>query len=228
MEKVRIVLPFIVSFVGATAPSMELYNSFLEKENVNMKSGVKDGIFWNDYAETFVPKGMEQVDSIKCVEKISHQRVVKVINANQSVCGDGGNAIVKLNDGCTMCVRHKRWVAKTNIYAESFAFYLSRLLGMDNVPEVVISNISSPLWKGTDFIKLGWREHELVAMIRWLPDTSQKVFMPSVIKDAVTSGKPVDSDVIYNTNTLRSNTSISELIQWGTMIIFDNLIEHND
>jgi hypothetical protein len=52
--------------------------------------------------------------------------------------------------------------------------------------------------------------------------------MPSVIKDAVTSGKPVNSDVIYNTNTPRSNTSIPDLIQWGTMIIFDNLIEHYD
>jgi hypothetical protein len=57
------------------------------------------------------------------------------------------------------------------LIAESFAFYLSRLLGMDNVPEVVISNISSPLWKGTDFINLGWREHDLVAMIRWLHHT---------------------------------------------------------
>ncbi|XP_060597553.1 uncharacterized protein LOC132751420 [Ruditapes philippinarum] len=51
MENVRIVLLFIVSFtivvcaiywfVGATAPSMELYNSVPEKENVNMKSGLK-------------------------------------------------------------------------------------------------------------------------------------------------------------------------------------------
>ncbi|XP_060600186.1 four-jointed box protein 1-like [Ruditapes philippinarum] len=222
--------------IGLLCVSFQQNDNF-KKSSLNLKfqntrsnnlTLLKDGIFWNDYAETFVPKGMQQVDSIKFIKKISHQRVVKVINANRSVCGLGGNAIVKLNDGSTMCVRHQRTVANTKICAESFAFYLSRLLGMDNVPEVVISNISSPLWKGTDFINLGWREHDLVAMIRWLHHTSHKVFMPSVIRDAVISGKPVNSDVIYNTNTLKSNTSISELIQWGTMIIFDNLIKHCD
>jgi hypothetical protein len=62
---------------------------------------------------------MQKVDSIQFVEKISHQRVVKVINANQSVCGDGGNAIAKFNDGSTMCVRHQRKVANTKIYGKS-------------------------------------------------------------------------------------------------------------
>jgi hypothetical protein len=62
---------------------------------------------------------MQQVDSIKFIKKISHQRVVKVINANRSVCGLGGNAIVKLNDGSTMCVRHQRTVANTKIWGKS-------------------------------------------------------------------------------------------------------------
>jgi hypothetical protein len=54
--------------------------------------------------------------------------------------------------------------------AEALAFYLSRLLGMDNVPEIVLSKTdeSSDQWKGSDFQKLNWKENVEVALIKWL------------------------------------------------------------
>jgi hypothetical protein len=55
--------------------------------------------------------------------------------------------------------------------AEALAFYLSRLLLLDNVPEVILSKLdgSSGQWKKSNFTKLkNWKEHDEVAIIRWL------------------------------------------------------------
>ena len=54
--------------------------------------------------------------------------------------------------------------------AEALAFYLSRILGMDNVPEVVLSNIntSSDQWERDDILKMEWQEDHAVALMKWI------------------------------------------------------------
>ena len=57
--------------------------------------------------------------------------------------------------------------------AEALAFYLSRLLGMDNVPEVVLSRVNkfTKRWKEVDFQTMEWEENKEVAMMKWLNNT---------------------------------------------------------
>ena len=55
------------------------------------------------------------------------------------------------------------------------------------------------------------------------------VFMPLAIQNAYTTGKPVTSHIIdFSPLHHISTTSTAELIQWGTLIIFDTLIGHTD
>ena len=53
--------------------------------------------------------------------------------------------------------------------------------------------------------------------------------MPHAIQDAYRIGQPINSYIIrYSPLFNRESTAIAEVIQWGTLIIFDNLIGHYD
>ncbi|XP_060596612.1 four-jointed box protein 1-like isoform X1 [Ruditapes philippinarum] len=188
---------------------------------------VQDGIFWSDFAESLVPKGLDDNDRMQLVKKLRHMRVVKIESGNRSMCGNS-NGIIALEDGTKVCAKHRR---THSIYAEALAFYLSRLLRLDNVPEVILSKLdgSSGQWKRFNFTKLNWKEFEEVAIIRWFNNARLKTFMPQVIYNAYKTGKPVNSAMIHESPSLRNkSTAIAELIQWGTLIVFDYLVGHHD
>ena len=52
------------------------------------------------------------------------------------------------------------------------SFYLSRILGLDNVPFVVLSqvNTSAPMWAGQDLSSAEWDEGKYVGLILWIND----------------------------------------------------------
>ena len=53
--------------------------------------------------------------------------------------------------------------------------------------------------------------------------------MPLTIRKAYTDGKPVTSQIVHFSSLFQTSpSSTAELIQWGTLIIFDNLIGHTD
>ena len=56
------------------------------------------------------------------------------------------------------------------------SFYLSRMLGLDNVPLVMLSrvNSSAPFWREVegDIQKAEWDEGTLVALISWIDELS--------------------------------------------------------
>ena len=54
-----------------------------------------------------------------------------------------------------------------------------------------------------------------------------KVFMPLAIQNAYTTWKPITNQNITSLLQNSPNDTVA-LIQWGTLIIFDNLIGHTD
>jgi hypothetical protein len=54
--------------------------------------------------------------------------------------------------------------------------------------------------------------------------------MPPVITNAYKTGNPVTNNIItqYTKPLLSKPHAVAELIQWGTIIVFDNLIGHYD
>ena len=52
---------------------------------------------------------------------------------------------------------------------EVLSYYLSRLLGLDNIPVVVLSrvNSSAPQWQGQNLTRAEWEEGQMVALIEW-------------------------------------------------------------
>ena len=71
------------------------------------------------------------------------------------------------------CIRPYLLIILTSVISfvgEVLSFYLSRLIGLDNVPVVVLAttNSSSPQWKATDFSKFEWENNVSVALIQWI------------------------------------------------------------
>eukprot|EP00106_Octopus_bimaculoides_P004173 XP_014771615.1 PREDICTED: uncharacterized protein LOC106870138 [Octopus bimaculoides] len=114
---------------------------------------------------------------------------------------------------------------------EVLSFYLSRLLGLDNVPIVSLSKVnhSSVQWKGINFSKLQWTEGNLVALIQWIPGIStvrSHVQMPEIIYKAYLQGKPLTGSQLQQAKL--NKTTLSDIVQWGSMIIFDFLTANYD
>lgn len=57
-----------------------------------------------------------------------------------------------------------------SVAGEVVSFYLARVLGLDNVPIVVLSeaNTSKPMWHGHNITAAGWNESTIVALIQWV------------------------------------------------------------
>lgn len=60
--------------------------------------------------------------------------------------------------------------SRVHLSGELLSFYLSRMLGFDNIPIVVLSevNTTSPQWRGQELQRAGWEEGKLVALIEWI------------------------------------------------------------
>ena len=56
-----------------------------------------------------------------------------------------------------------------NLTGEVMSFYLSRLLGMDSVPAVLlaVTNQTSSRWSNVDIASVQWQNGKVVALIQW-------------------------------------------------------------
>ncbi|XP_045196192.2 four-jointed box protein 1-like [Mercenaria mercenaria] len=196
---------------------------------LNDSSLTKNGIFWSDLAETFVPKGLTLNDSLKLVERLRSKVVTSLTPGTVTLCGNSKGGKVILEDGTIMCAKYKRkW---RSVYAEALAYYLSRLLRLDNVPEVILASTDpySERWKRVNISALSWQGNETVALVAWQRDCRHKTMMPQTIRNAFLKEEPVTNRTIHTSISLKRNSTLTaELIQWGTIIIFDNLIGHYD
>ncbi|CAE1269915.1 FJX1 [Acanthosepion pharaonis] len=166
----------------------------------------------------------------KELEKIKKTHVHELKPPLWNKCGRPKNGFVILDDGSYMCARYRDPHSKL-VFGEVLSFYLSRLLGLDNIPVVSLSQVNHSLlqWKGIDFNRLKWKEGNLVALIQWIPGIStvrSHVKMPEAIYNAYLQKEPLTG---ANLNLMKLNdTAISDIVQWGNMLIFDYLTGNYD
>lgn len=203
-------------------PSNSFTHDDLKQAKTDEPDLIKDQIFWSEYAESFVPKGLSREQSIKRVMYMRNHVVTFLSRGNSRNCGDSKNAVALLPDKTGMCVRYSQ--KQLQIYAEVLAFYLSRMLNMDNVPEVLLasSNSSSPRWKEVNVTRFRWGDNVILSLIRKIPGKTTKIRMPEILRQAYLNGQTVTSSVIRALNT-SNMTEIADLIQWGTLIVYDSL-----
>ncbi|XP_064601631.1 four-jointed box protein 1-like [Liolophura sinensis] len=196
----------------------------------SVKGPYTQGVYWTDSAEQTVPKGKSNSELTSLLKYIRRQSVKRLLPPEWNRCGRPLNGIVYLKDGSSMCARYRGANSKF-ILGEVMSFSLSRLLGMDNVPPVVLSWVSpeAPQWAGINYTSLKWQDNQIVALIDWVPDINlqgSQVFIPPLLHKALRNMSVVTPHILASQHLLPRE--LSQLIQWGDMIIFDYLTGNYD
>ncbi|XP_071099818.1 four-jointed box protein 1-like [Haliotis cracherodii] len=191
---------------------------------------VVDAIYWSPQVEQLIPKGMSNYSLIGWVRRMRVTHVKSLQQPSWDRCGRPKNGFVVMEDGTTMCARY-RHPHDTLVLGEVLSFYLSMLLGMDNVPAVLLSQVndSSIHWRSQDTEALGWGNNQYVALIQWIDNMNSRrahVQMPQTILEAYRAGDIVNSDTIAEKKL--SAEALSDIVQWGAMVIFDYLTGNYD
>ncbi|KAH3857751.1 hypothetical protein DPMN_100366 [Dreissena polymorpha] len=196
-------------------------------------TSLTNGIFWTDFVESIVPKGQDYKDAHHLLHTVRRQKIMTLEKPKWNRCGRPQNGFLVLDDGTEMCARY-RHPHDCFVYGESLSFFLSRLLHMDSVPAVVLArtNSTSKLWKAVNIRSLDWQENRTVALIQWVDNINNrgsKSYMPRLILEAFRTGKPVTGWEIEQLKDLYKNPyQLTDIVQWGTMIIFDYLTANYD
>ncbi|ESP00935.1 hypothetical protein LOTGIDRAFT_238416 [Lottia gigantea] len=175
-------------------------------------------------------KGLSNDQFSSWTENVRHQPVKDLKLPTWNKCGRDKNRYVVLKDGTALCARYRHPLNKL-VLGEVLSFYLSKLLKMDNVPAVVLSqlNQSSHQWNQHNLTAVDWQTDQYVALIQWIPDMDTRqsyVYMPSQILEGLESKSVVDVVSLADDNL--TPTVLSQLVQWGSMIIYDYLTANYD
>ncbi|KAK3585410.1 hypothetical protein CHS0354_020123 [Potamilus streckersoni] len=225
--------PLIYEEVGKTKPKASL--RYLSRVNKNRKSygqhKLTNGIYWSKEAEFLLPKGLSYENTSQLIKSLHQKRVQYLRPPSWNFCGRPKNGFVVLEDGTYMCARYRDPHNKL-VFGEILSFYLSLLLGMDNVPPVVLSvvNSTSKYWRATNVHSLGWDDGKMVALIQWISDmdsASSLEKIPPVLLDAFVEKIPINGSTMLS-HHVSGPVDVPDLIQWGTMIVFDYLTANYD
>ncbi|XP_014664849.1 PREDICTED: extracellular serine/threonine protein kinase four-jointed-like [Priapulus caudatus] len=176
-------------------------------------SAVADGVLWSAKLERRVPTGFSDDDVVAWKRATSDSAVV----ANISIgCGRMQNRVVTWRDGTHSCARYR--LNAEQIQGEIYSFYLSRLLGIANVPPSRLSMIHP-------------REKRWLAVSEQLAAAEWQLEKPFVLARYVDGLTPayIPPEMRYANRSLhpsrrlleKSEDELRELVQWSDLIVLD-------
>lgn len=189
---------------------------------------VEDGMFWSSEVEKEAPKGFSDSYVAQFRTRVREMRVVDVQPPSWDRCGRPKNQFITLSDGSQMCARY-RSPHDYLIQGEVMSFYLARLLGIGNVPIVVLSQVDRGQWASAGVQKqlkiAGWLGNATVALIQWIKDLDRDR-MPPLLLNALRTQRNVT--VTTEELTVMMSAELSELLQWSDLIVFDYITGNYD
>ncbi|XP_060694700.1 four-jointed box protein 1 [Hemiscyllium ocellatum] len=136
-------------------------------------------------------------------------------------CGRLSNRLAIFSDGTRACLRYG--INPDQVLGETLSFYLSRLLGIRNVPALALSrvNTNAEQWLGVrrDVQDSQWADRPIVSLTEWISDLSDVVTPPSLRTAARTLSPSLDNV---------TSRELMELVQWSDLILFDYVTANFD
>jgi len=124
----------------------QLYERHFREENVQLTFVSLEK--WEEKSHIFFPQSVENDLLKKSRQEVQDQildlRNSKVVSASfpsNRKCGRGLNRFVKLSSGSEACARNRGILHPELVQGEVMAFHLARILGISNVPTVVLSKV---------------------------------------------------------------------------------------
>lgn len=183
-------------------------------------SPLEDGIFWNEWLEDTLPAGFTEEYAVAWQKKARTYRVVKL----EPGCGRISNQLATFADGTKACVRYG--INADQVQGETLTYYLARLLGITNLPPLVLSQLDSDSeqWESvrTRIDGLQWNDRAVVSLTRWISNLTG-VITPAPLRQE-SSGLHPALKGLWN----KTAAELLELMQWTDLIVLDYLTANFD
>ena len=101
---------------------------------------IEDGIFWAPELEAQISFGPSDAQVQYQLQELRQRKVTKLEKPDWLHCGRDKNRFVHFEDGNQACARFRSNHAEF-VQGEVMAFYLARLLGINNTPAVILSQV---------------------------------------------------------------------------------------
>ncbi|XP_062244992.1 four-jointed box protein 1 [Platichthys flesus] len=187
-----------------------------------VKSGapVEDGVFWGEWLEDLRHEGFTEDYARGWRERARTHRVVKL----EPGCGRRSNQLATFADGTKACVRYG--INADQVQGETLTYYLASLLGITNLPPLVLSQLSgdSEQWAAvrTRVDALQWSDRAVVSLTEWVSNLTG-VVTPAPLRQESSGLHPVLEQLGNKTTA-----ELLELMQWSDLILFDYLTANFD
>lgn len=187
---------------------------------VKLGSPVDSGIFWSEWLEDLLPAGFTEEYARAWRNRARAYRVVKL----EPGCGRISNQLATFADGTKACVRYG--INADQVQGETLTYYLASLLGITNLPPLILSQLSSDSeqWAAvrTRIDALQWSDGAVVSLTEWISNLTG-VVTPAPLRQE-SSGLHPALEELWNKTT----AELLELMQWTDLIIFDYLTANFD
>lgn len=187
---------------------------------VKLGPPVEDRIFWSKWLEELLSVGFAEEYAYEWQEKVRTLRVVKL----EPGCGRISNQLATFADGTKACVRFG--INADQVQGEALTYYLARLLGITNLPPLVLSqlNAESAQWAAvrTRIDALQWSDRAVVSLTEWVSNLTG-VVTPAPLRQE-SNGLHPGLRELRN----KSTAELLELMQWTDLVIFDYLTANFD
>ena len=182
---------------------------------------LQDNIYWGEAIEASLPKGFSDNQVENWRQFTRKEAIVKL----EEGCGRMQNRLLTFHNGTKSCCRYRQNFDQ--IQGEIFSFYLSRLLGITNVPPSALSVVRTSSWQwssvGNQLALAQWAEERPVVLTKFV-DGLDSAFIPSILRATSRRLHPINVEL----SDPQDITQLTELAQWSDLLIFDYLTGNLD
>ncbi|KAL3882253.1 hypothetical protein ACJMK2_028615 [Sinanodonta woodiana] len=180
-----------------------------------------DSIIWAPSVDNACHYGFFMKDHDIWKKKVTKEKILKI----EEGCGRMQNRLLTFHDASKACARYRLNVDQ--IQGEIYSYYLSKLLGMNNVPPSTLQlvNFRDNQWSMVQhqIATSQWAEDKPFVLARWI-DGLSPAYIPHEFREQGNKGLQPDHDYLRQ----KSKSELCELLQWSDLIIFDYLTANLD
>ncbi|XP_061176569.1 four-jointed box protein 1-like [Saccostrea echinata] len=204
---------------GSSGASPAIESVIRNRESAKQPD-VLNGIFWSEATEKKCPGGFTEKEQEDWKSKINNVKVVKLENG----CGRMQNRLATFKDASRACVRYR--MNTDQIQGDIFSFYLSKLLGISNVPpsSLHLVNTIDDRWRTVtgEIANSKWADDKVVIFTQFVEGLKPS-HIPFEFREEDRKLHPKQ-----DLGNSKGPEDLCDLVQWSDLLIFDYLTANLD
>lgn len=190
------------------------------KVSISNQIRPNNGVLWSDELANMCPRGFTVKDHANWQTRASSEKIVKMGEG----CGRMQNRKLTFQDGGRACARYRLNIDQ--IQGEIYSYYLSKLLGINNVPPstIQLADTTTDQWRmvSRELANAQWSEEKPVILSEWIEGLKPS-YIPNLFRNL---SKTIGPDSLTGEN--KEASVLCNLMQWSDLIVFDYLTGNLD